>query len=199
MLVSLLAAAFALVSPQFGAGGSLAGAPIWNRDGCTGANRSPALRWAQPPAQTKSFALGIFDPDAGPAGWWHWIVYDIPAERRALAAALPAESPDVKQGVNDFGVVGYGGPCPPPGPAHHYVFTLYALDIAHLAAPAQLHGQAFVELVRPHIIASATLSGIYQNQRRSAPAIRRLQPLAGGEAPHRPAGRPFFSCSELVY
>jgi len=67
----------------------------------------------------------------------------------------------VKQGVNDFGEVGYGGPCPPPGPAHHYVFTLYALDIAHLAAPAQLHGQTFVKIVRPHIIASATLSGIY--------------------------------------
>jgi Raf kinase inhibitor-like YbhB/YbcL family protein len=160
MLVSLLAA-FALFSPQFGSGGSLAGALVWNRDGCSGANRSPALRWTQPPARTKAFALSVYDPDAGPAGWWHWIVYDIPAERRAFASGLPPAISDLKQGVNDFGFTGYGGPCPPPGPAHHYVFTLYALDIAHLATAEQLRGQTFLELIRPHIIDTATLSGVY--------------------------------------
>ncbi len=161
MLVPIVAAAFALFSPQFGAAGSLAGAPVWNRDGCNGANRSPALRWTHPPARTKGFALGVYDPDAGPAGWWHWIVYDIPVERRSLAAALPPASPSVKQGVNDFGAVGYGGPCPPPGAVHHYIFTLYALDVALLAASPRLHGQAFIELIRPHIIATATITGIY--------------------------------------
>jgi Raf kinase inhibitor-like YbhB/YbcL family protein len=162
MLVSLIAAALALVSPQFAAGGSLSATVAWNRDGCTGANRSPALRWTRPPTQTQSFALSVYDPDAGAAGWWHWIVYDIPAQRRALGAGFPAASAEMRQGINDFGVAGYGGPCPPPGRPHHYVFTLYALDIAHLAASAQLHGQTFVELIRSHVIATATISGVYR-------------------------------------
>jgi Raf kinase inhibitor-like YbhB/YbcL family protein len=161
VLVPILAAGFALFSSQFGAGGSLAGTPVWNHDGCHGANRSPALRWSNPPARTKGFALGTYDPDAGPAGWWHWIVYDIPAERRALPAALSPASPSVEQGVNDFGAVGYGGPCPPPGAVHHYLFTLYALDVAHLAAAPTLRGQGFLDLLRGHIIATATLTGVY--------------------------------------
>jgi hypothetical protein len=161
MLVPILVAAFALSSPQFAAGGSLAAALVFNHDGCKGANRSPALRWTDPPARTKGLALAIYDPDAGPAGWWHWIVYDIPAERRGLPAAIPPASPSVRQGVNDFGTVGYGGPCPPPGSAHHYIFTLYALDIAYLALPTPLPGQAFLPLIRPHIIATATITGIY--------------------------------------
>lgn len=161
MLVPILAGAFALFSPEFGAAGSLAGALAWNRDGCNGGNRSPALRWTHPPARTKAFALSVYDPDAGPAGWWHWIAYDIPSERRSLAAALPPTSPNMKQGVNDFGTVGYGGPCPPPGAVHHYIFTLYALDVAQLAASAPLRGPAFAQLIHPHIIATATITGNY--------------------------------------
>jgi Raf kinase inhibitor-like YbhB/YbcL family protein len=120
------------------------------------------MRWAHPPGRTRGFALSVYDPDAGPAGWWHWLVYNIPGDRRGLAAALAPSAPNLKQGVNDFGTLGYGGPCPPPGPAHHYVFTLYALDVAQLHAAPALRGRAFVALLHRHIIGTATLTGIYR-------------------------------------
>jgi Raf kinase inhibitor-like YbhB/YbcL family protein len=157
----VLLAVFALVSPQFAPGAQLKPAQVWNRDGCHGENRSPALRWTGAPARTKSLALGVFDPDAGAAGWWHWIVYDIPPARTALPTNVAPTSGDFQQGVNDFGVSGYGGPCPPSGPAHHYVFTLYALDVARLGAGRALHGSQFRGLLRDHVVATATLTGIY--------------------------------------
>jgi Raf kinase inhibitor-like YbhB/YbcL family protein len=161
MLVSVLAVAFTLMSSQFVAAGALPATASWNHDGCTGTNRSPALHWISPPVRAKAFALSVYDPDAGSAGWWHWIVYDIPIQQHGFATALSATAPHVKQGINDFGMVGYGGPCPPPGPAHHYVFTLYALNVAHLYASSRLRGSAFMQLIRPHIVGTATLTGIY--------------------------------------
>lgn len=115
-------------------------------DGCGGENISPALEWHDAPAGTQSFALLVHDPDVPEAqGFWHWIVYDIPAS----VSSLPAGAGDVHkklmpagaiQGRSDFGTLGYGGPCPPPGPPHRYVFRLYALPVAKLNVPPQASG-----------------------------------------------------------
>src|SRR6185437_12909983 len=121
---------------------------VYDRLGCSGGNISPALSWYHAPAGTHSFAVLMFDSDAPGGGWWHWVVFDIPAAVRSLRAGagdppkhlLP---PGAVQVRNDFGNPGYGGPCPPPGPPHHYHVRLYALRLSKLglnvsASPAQV-------------------------------------------------------------
>lgn len=159
MAALLAAGAFALASPDFRSGGPIGAAQAWNRDGCTGANRPPVLHWTHAPNGTRSFALSVFDPDAPTGrGWWHWLAFDIPAGERSL----PVAPKDVAFGVNDFGSVGYGGPCPPPGAAHHYVFTLYALSVVRLS-PSHPHpnGADFAALIAGHVLDKATLIGTF--------------------------------------
>jgi len=137
-------ATFRLVSPDLVPGQPIALAQVYNGFGCTGGNVSPALSWRNPPAGTKSFALLMHDPDAPTgSGWWHWVVWNIPANVLSLparagdpaAGLLPA---GVMQGNTDFGTAGYGGPCPPPGSgAHHYHFRLHALKVDKLDLPAK--------------------------------------------------------------
>src|SRR5947209_15816159 len=101
---------------------------VWNAGGCTGANVAPALRWSGAPRGTRSFALTVVDPDAPkPGGWVHWLVFNISGETRKLGAV---HARGITEGKNDFGTLGWGGPCPPPGQLHHYVFQLDALDVA---------------------------------------------------------------------
>lgn len=100
---------------------------------CTrfGADVSPRLEWRDPPPETEALALVVEDPDAPGGTWLHWIVLDIPAAERRLPQAVPRVQNlpgGAKQGRNDYGHVGYGGPCPPAGPAHRYVFRIFALD-----------------------------------------------------------------------
>jgi Raf kinase inhibitor-like YbhB/YbcL family protein len=108
---------------------------VANVFGCKGDNVSPSLKWTGAPADTKSFAINLYDPDAPTgSGFWHWIAFDIAAS----TTSLPKDAGDVKkklmpegtiQSRNDFGFVGYGGMCPPPGgKPHHYTLTVYALD-----------------------------------------------------------------------
>lgn len=97
-----------------------------------GKNLSPDLTWSGAPAGTQSYALTCFDPDAPTgSGWWHWIAWDLPEDLTALAEgeALPTMA---KTAVNDYGEHGYGGPNPPAGPAHRYVFTVYSFDVESL-------------------------------------------------------------------
>lgn len=108
--------------------------------GCNGDNLSPELVWKDAPADTKSFAVTVFDPDAPTgSGWWHWVVYDIPATATGLPAgavvkaALPSGT---KQGRNDYGTRNFGGACPPAGDRpHHYVFMVHALRVEKLNVP----------------------------------------------------------------
>jgi Raf kinase inhibitor-like YbhB/YbcL family protein len=124
MMIPLLLG-LTLTSPDVKTGAPIARAFVWNKDGCNGENRTPRLAWDAPPAGTRSFALMVVDPDAPkPGGWVHWRV-GMSSRARAVSAVLP---PHAVTGKNDFGTTGWGGPCPPPGQLHHYVFTLFALD-----------------------------------------------------------------------
>jgi len=158
-----------LRSPDVIQGTPIALAHVYDRSGCHGGNISPALSWDHPPAGTRSFAVLMFDPDAPGNGWWHWAVFDIPADVTSLPAGAgdPAKHllpPDAIQSRNDFGSPGYGGPCPPPGAPHHYHLMLYALRLARLgldaaASPAQAAAKA-----RSHALAEAEIVGIYGRQ-----------------------------------
>jgi len=160
------AARFALRSPNFRANGPIGMEHVYNGFGCSGKNLSPALQWSGAPAGTKSFALLCHDPDAptGGAGWWHWLVLNIPASTGGLELdagnADGANLPDgAVQIATDFGAPGYGGPCPPPGDKpHRYVFTLYALKVDRLdpgGGTASLAGY----MVNGNAIGKATLVG----------------------------------------
>jgi Raf kinase inhibitor-like YbhB/YbcL family protein len=125
---------------------------------CGGQNRSPALAWGTIPAGTKSFALVMHDPDAPmPGGFYHWVVYNIPAGTHTLSA--DAKLSTAQLGNTSAGKPGYYGPCPPPGPAHHYTITLYAVDLARVPAAAPLTAQQLETHMQGHILASAVLRG----------------------------------------
>ena len=159
---------FTLTSKETGAGKTLAAAQVFNSFGCTGQNVSPSLAWANPPAGTKSYALTMYDPDAPTgSGWWHWVVYNIPATAKSLpAGAGDAKAPKLPagaaQGNTDFGTPGYGGPCPPAGDKpHHYIFTLYALKVDKLDIPANATA-AFVGFnINGNKLGQATFTALY--------------------------------------
>ncbi len=131
---------------------------------CGGENRSPELRWSDAPARTRSFAIVMHDPDAPRAGGFtHWVLYDLPASTTSLAenAALPAG----ERGTNDTGAIGYFGPCPPPGKAHRYRITLYALDVAHVRARHPLTESELLARIAGHVLAQRTLVGRFATVR----------------------------------
>jgi len=159
---------FTLTSTDVGEGKAIAMDQVLNGFGCSGANVSPELKWTDPPAATKSFALTVYDPDAPTgSGWWHWVVVDIPAATRELpkgvgksgTVSLPGGA---RQTRTDFGSPGYGGPCPPQGnKAHRYVFTLTALDIDKLPVPDDASGALVGFNVGAHTLAKATITAQY--------------------------------------
>jgi Raf kinase inhibitor-like YbhB/YbcL family protein len=135
------------------------GAIIPARYTCSGENLSPAIAWTAPPDKTASFALIFDDPDAPRRTWTHWTVWNIPASARGLPEALAATAGGVVQGTTDFGTVGYGGPCPPPGHgSHRYFLRLYALDqVLPLAAGAAR--TSLDTAIRDHMLARVELMG----------------------------------------
>ncbi len=161
------ASKFTLVSPDIGQGKTMADDQVFNGFGCKGKNLSPALFWSGAPAGTQSFAIMVHDPDAPTgSGFWHWVVYNIPAGTESI----PAEAGDVKkkgmptgtvQGRTDFGTFGYGGPCPPPGKAHHYHFRIFALKVPKLEVPADATAALIGFNVQANKIAEADLVGLY--------------------------------------
>jgi Raf kinase inhibitor-like YbhB/YbcL family protein len=163
------ASAFELKSPDLSPQKPIDNKFIYDSGGCAGQNLSPALEWSDPPADTKSFAVLVHDPDAptGGAGFWHWIVTDIPASVRSLPQGagaadgkkLPAGA---KQYETDFGEVGYGGPCPPKGHgAHRYVFTVYALSVEKVGLPANARAAHVGFTVNQQALAKASLTATY--------------------------------------
>jgi len=145
-------------SASFSAGGS-----IPRNCTCDGADLSPQLQWQSAPAGTKSFAIVMDDPDA-PIDFTHWLVFNIPPGVRELAegasqqGAMPHGS---VEGRNDFGRPGYGGPCPPRGNPHHYVFRVYALDLLLSLPPGATTKQLDAAMDR-HILSQGQIIGIYR-------------------------------------
>jgi len=139
------------------------GSGIPKKHTCDGVDVSPALAWNDAPAGTQSFALIADDPDAPVGTWTHWIIWNIPAKGTALpeGVAKSGQSEDgASQGRNDFGRIGYGGPCPPAGKAHRYFFKLYALD-ARLDLKAGESREALERAMKGHVLSQAELMGTY--------------------------------------
>lgn len=161
LLAGGTAMAFELRSPAFEPGRDI---PV--KHACDGQDVSPPLRWGDPPAGAKAFALIADDPDAPAGTWVHWVLYGIPATARELPEGVPAREtvPGVgTQGMNDFRKVGYGGPCPPPGPAHRYYFKLYALD-AELKLPPRRTKADLLKAMEGHVLGHAELMGRYKRR-----------------------------------
>ena len=150
--------AFQLTS-EFSSGGA-----IPSKFTCDGSDVSPALEWTEPPSGTKALALIVDDPDAPGGTFVHWVLFDLPPNVRSLAGGVSKErefSNAARQGENDFGKIGYNGPCPPRGRPHRYFFKLYALDAkTKLKAGA---GKADLErAMKGHVLAHAEVMGKYK-------------------------------------
>jgi Raf kinase inhibitor-like YbhB/YbcL family protein len=147
---------------------------------CDGAGTSPPLEWSGVPAHAKGLALICDDPDAPMGTFSHWVVVDLPTVVKGLKGSVPADpvlppasmvSPEgldakagARQGKNDFGKVGYGGPCPPSG-THRYVFRIYALDVAVGSEPASPTRSDVLKAINGHILAEGKLVGRYGRSR----------------------------------
>jgi hypothetical protein len=169
---SVLAAespAFQASSPDVVSGKPIAAKFIYTGFGCSGQNVSPAVMWKNAPAGTKSFAVLVHDPDAptGGAGFWHWLVVDIPAGTSFLPQGAGAADgkrlpPGSRQISTDFGAPGWGGPCPPAGDKpHRYNFTVYALKVEKLELPANATASLAGFNVNGNALARATFTGTY--------------------------------------
>jgi Raf kinase inhibitor-like YbhB/YbcL family protein len=138
------------------------GTAIPRRFTCDGENLSPPLQWSGAPEGSRSFVLLCDDPDAPVGTWHHWAVYDIPPAVTEFAVNA-AQNTRMKQAVNDFRKVGYGGPCPPHGHGpHHYHFRLLALSMEDLPAKANASCRDIEREARKHAIAEAILIGWYE-------------------------------------
>jgi Raf kinase inhibitor-like YbhB/YbcL family protein len=128
---------------------------------CDGKDVSPTLSWGTPPKGTKSLALIVDDPDAPGGTFTHWVLFNLPADTRGLPEGVPKiktlENGGL-QGVNDFGELGYNGPCPPPGPAHTYRFILYAID-AELSLTSGVTKEEIMKAMEGHVLAKVELKG----------------------------------------
>lgn len=141
------------------------GSAIPRRFTCDGEDQSPPLAWSGVPEGTRSFVLLCDDPDAPAGSWHHWAIYDIPAGQTSLSqdAKSRGGSGEFKQAVNDFQRPGYGGPCPPRGHGiHHYHFRLLALSVDHLTVGNKPSCRDVEREARKHVVAEATLVGVYQ-------------------------------------
>ena len=157
---------FKLTAPDLESKSRITAAHVFNGMGCNGQNTSPALNWSNAPAGTKSFAVTAYDPDAPTgSGWWHWVMYNIPADVTGLAAGAgngrnaPRGS---QEGRTDFGTKGYGGPCPPAGDKpHHYHFKVFALKVDKLDVPGDASAAMVGYNLNANKLATATLTGLY--------------------------------------
>jgi Raf kinase inhibitor-like YbhB/YbcL family protein len=156
-----------LTSADVRQGATMSTEHVFSAFGCTGRNLSPALSWSNAPVGTRSFAVTMYDPDAPTgSGWWHWVVFNIPANVTSLprGAGDPAANvlpPGAVQSNTDFGGYGYGGPCPPPGKPHRYIFTVFALKVDALPLDSRASGAMVGFNLNANALAKATLTARY--------------------------------------
>lgn len=137
------------------------GADIPKKFTCDGQDVSPALAWNDPPTGTETFALIVDDPDAPGGTWVHWVIFDLPGDARELREGMPKDRElptGARQGRNDFGKIGYNGPCPPKGTVHRYFFKLYALNSKMNLKPGVSKGE-LERAMKGHTLAQAELIG----------------------------------------
>ncbi len=132
--------------------------------GCDGSNLSPALSWKGAPEGTKSFAVTLYDTTAR---FWHWSIFDIPASQKGLVAGAGDPQKGLApegsiQGKNDYGLIGFGGPCPPKGDKPHtYIYTVYAIKVAKLGADQNRSPVAIGLLLEKNALAKASIKSYY--------------------------------------
>jgi hypothetical protein len=142
------------------------GQPIPQKYTCQGSDISPPLAWTNAPANVKSFALIMDDPDAPVGTWVHWVLYDLPPDAIGLpedVAKTEVMANGAKQGLNTWPRLGYGGPCPPPGKPHRYFFNLYALD-KMLGLKPNATKKDLLKAMEGHVLAEGQLMGTYQRK-----------------------------------
>lgn len=162
------AADFTLSSPEIKANSTIPKRFEFNGFGCSGENKSPALKWSGAPKDAKSFAVTVYDPDAPTgSGWWHWIVINIPADVHELVAgAGMVNSMTLPQGAiqnrTDFGTAAWGGTCPPQGDKpHHYIFTVYALKTEKLDVPTDATAALTGYMIHANMLGKASFTAKY--------------------------------------
>lgn len=165
--ISASAQTFTLKSKEIG--GQATGKQVLNGFGCTGKNSSPQLYWENPPKDTKSFAVTVFDSNAPTgSGWWHWLIFDIPPHITELPS--DAGNPGSKlapagaiQSLTDFATFGYGGPCPPEGSGFHkYEVTVYALRCEKLGLNPSANPALVGFMLQQNLIEKSTLVFYYK-------------------------------------
>lgn len=162
--------ALKVTSPDLKDGDTMAEAQVFNSFGCSGENVSPELNWSAAPKGTKSYAVTVYDPDAPTgSGWWHWTVFNIPANVSKLergagndASKLPNGA---KEGRTDFGKTGYGGACPPPGDKpHRYIFKVHALKTDKLELDENASGAMVGYYLKQNGLATGQITVRYQRK-----------------------------------
>jgi len=167
-VIGAQAAGFTLSSPTIKPGSMLSDAQVFKGFGCEGKNISPALKWSGAPSGTKSYAVTVYDPDAPTgSGWWHWVVYNIPASASELPEGAGAADgkgmpAGAVQGRTDFGAAGFGGACPPAGDKpHRYIFAVYALKTDKIEAPADASAALVGFMVNANKLGKASFEAKY--------------------------------------
>ena len=144
----------------------------FNGFGCSGDNSSPQLSWANAPEGTKSFAITMYDPDAPTgSGFWHWVVFDIPADTNELVTKagnveLNLAPKGAIQSKTDYGINGFGGPCPPIGHGlHQYILTVYALKTNKLGLDANINPAVVGFYLWNNTLAKASIVAYYKRDK----------------------------------
>lgn len=157
------AADFALTSTDIAEGTPMGPQQVFAGFGCEGGDLSPQLSWVNPPEGTKSFAITAYDPDAPTgSGWWHWTALNLPATTTELDSGASGTLPEgAVELINDYGVAGFGGACPPPGEMHRYIFTVYALGVEALDLPATASNALAGFMIKANAIGEAQITASY--------------------------------------
>lgn len=155
---------FSLSSETISNGSLLINRHVGNKFGCAGDDISPQLSWNNPPQGTKGFAITILDPDAmGGVGVWHWVAFNIPLIIKRIPESVDfnEHAPQTIVGMNDLGITGFSGACPPVGEkAHRYILTIHALS-STLPTDLALSPKIIIPEIEKRTIESASIEALY--------------------------------------